>query len=120
MSTALKGGEWSAARPGRTLALGKTRYPLYRRLDGPQGRSGRAENLALPGFDPLIIQPVALSLYRLSYPAQQNHTNEIPNHNFHETHERTFMKLQAKLLSLLHDRIWNLSCNQPMYDSMSN
>jgi hypothetical protein len=34
---------------GRTLPPGKTRYPLYRRLGGPQGRSGRAENLAPPG-----------------------------------------------------------------------
>ena len=25
-------GEWSAARPGRTLPAGKTRYPFYRRL----------------------------------------------------------------------------------------
>ena len=28
-------GEWSAARPGRTLRPGKTRYPFYRRLGGP-------------------------------------------------------------------------------------
>jgi hypothetical protein len=34
---------------------GKTRYPLYRRLDGPQGRSGQAENLAPPGFDPRTV-----------------------------------------------------------------
>ena len=27
-------GEWSAARPGRTLPPVKTRYPLYRRLGG--------------------------------------------------------------------------------------
>jgi len=27
-------GEWSAARPGRTLPPGKTRYPFYRRLSG--------------------------------------------------------------------------------------
>ena len=47
---ALEGGEWSAARPGRTLALGKTWYPLYRRLSGPQGWSGRAENLAHTGI----------------------------------------------------------------------
>jgi len=40
MTAALEGGEWSAARAGRTLPLGKTRYPLYRRLGGPQGRSG--------------------------------------------------------------------------------
>ena len=39
---ALEGGECSAARPGRTLPPGKTRYPLHRRLVGPQGRSGRA------------------------------------------------------------------------------
>ena len=58
MTTALEGGEWSAARPGRTLTSGKTRYPLYRRLSGPQGRSGRAENLAPPGFDPRTVQPV--------------------------------------------------------------
>ena len=51
-------GEWSAARPGRTLPLGKTRYPLYRRLGGPQGRSVRAENLSPPGFDPRTVQPV--------------------------------------------------------------
>ena len=28
MTTALEGGEWLAARPGRTLLPGKTRYPL--------------------------------------------------------------------------------------------
>jgi len=33
-------GEWSAARPGRTLPPGKTQHTFYRRLDGPQGRSG--------------------------------------------------------------------------------
>ena len=49
-TSALEGGEWSAARPGRTLPQVKTRYPLYRRLGGPQGRSGRAENLALTGI----------------------------------------------------------------------
>ena len=43
-------GEWSAARPGRSLPPGKTRYPLYRRLGGPQGRSGRAENLVPAGI----------------------------------------------------------------------
>jgi len=32
MTAALEVGEWSAARPGRTLPPGKTRYPFYRRL----------------------------------------------------------------------------------------
>jgi hypothetical protein len=33
-------GKGSASRPGRSLCPGKTRYLLYRRLLGPQGRSG--------------------------------------------------------------------------------
>ena len=56
MIAALEGGEWSAARSGRLLLPGKTRYPFYRRLGGPQGRSGRAENLVSTG----ILQEVGL------------------------------------------------------------
>jgi len=37
-----------------------TRNPLYRRLGGPQGRSGRVRKISLPPeFDPRIVQPVA-------------------------------------------------------------
>ena len=50
MTAALEGGEWSAARPGRTLPPGKTRYLFYRRLGGPQGRFGRAVNLVPIGI----------------------------------------------------------------------
>jgi len=50
MTAALEGDEWSAARPGRTLPPGKTRYPFYRRLGVTQGRSGRAENLVPTGI----------------------------------------------------------------------
>ena len=59
MTAALEGGEWSAARPGRTLPPGKTRYPFYRMLGGPQGRSGRAENLVPTGIRSRTVQPVA-------------------------------------------------------------
>ena len=58
MTAAPEGGEWSAAHPGHTLYLGRNRYPLYRRLGGPQGRYGWAENLAPLGFDPQTVQPV--------------------------------------------------------------
>jgi len=58
MTAALEGGEWSAARPGRTLPQGKTRYPFYRRLGGPQGRSGRAEYLVSTGNGSRTVQPV--------------------------------------------------------------
>jgi len=38
----------------------KTRYPLYRRLGGPQGSSGRVRKISPPpGFDPRIVQLVA-------------------------------------------------------------
>ena len=67
MTAALEGGEGSAARTGRTLPPGKTRYPFYRRLGGTQGRSGRAENLVPTGIRSRTVQPVAQSLYRLSY-----------------------------------------------------
>ena len=60
MTTALEGGEGSASRPGRSLPPGKTRYPLYRRLCGPQGRSGQVRKISPPpGFDPRTVQPVA-------------------------------------------------------------
>ena len=49
-TSALEGGERSASRPGSTLPPGKTRYPLYRRLGGPQGLSGLVRKI-LPHRD---------------------------------------------------------------------
>ena len=45
----------------RPLAPGKeTRNSLYRRLGGPQGRSGRLRKISPPPeFDPWTLQPVA-------------------------------------------------------------
>jgi hypothetical protein len=69
MTAALEGGEWSAARPGRTLPPGKTRYPLYRRLGGLQGRSGRGKKSRPTGIRSPDRPDRSQSLYRLSYPA---------------------------------------------------
>ena len=42
------------------LPTGKTRYPLYRRLGGPQGRSGLVQKISPPTvFDLRTVQPVA-------------------------------------------------------------
>ena len=42
------------------LHPGKTRYPLCRRLGGPQDRSGPVREISpSPGFDPRTVQPVA-------------------------------------------------------------
>jgi len=44
-------------------------YPLYRRLGGPQSRSGRGgeekNSQLLPGLEPPIIQPVAQLAVRM-------------------------------------------------------
>ena len=45
--------------PGSTLPPGKTQYPLYRRLGGPQGRSGQVRKISPPPeFDAWTVQPV--------------------------------------------------------------
>ena len=59
LTSALEGGGGSVSRPCRTLPPGKTRYPLYRRLGGPEGRSGQVRKISPPpGFDLRTIQPV--------------------------------------------------------------
>ena len=60
MTTALEVGEGVASLPDRSLPSGKTRYPLYRMLGGPQGRSGQVLKISPPpGFDPRTVQLVA-------------------------------------------------------------
>ena len=45
---------------GQRHASRKTQYPLYERLDEPQGWSARMRKISPPpGFDPRIVQPVA-------------------------------------------------------------
>ena len=51
------------------LPPGMTRYPLYRRLGRPQGRSGRVRKISPPsGFDPRTVQPAASRYTTLSRP----------------------------------------------------
>jgi hypothetical protein len=48
------------ATPRRFTSEKETRYPLYRRLRAPQGRSGRMRKISPPSrLDPRTIQPVA-------------------------------------------------------------
>jgi hypothetical protein len=50
----------SVSRPGPSLPPGKTRYLLYRRLCGPQDRTGQVRKISSPpGFDPRTVQPVS-------------------------------------------------------------
>ena len=88
MTATLEGGKWSASHPGRTLPQGKTLYPFYMRLGGPQGRSGRAENLVPTGIRSKTIQHVAQSLYRLSYRAHASVVGGKENKRFMEEEKR--------------------------------
>jgi len=51
LPTAIEGGEVSASRLGHSLPSGKTHYPLYRRLGGPQGQSGQVRKISPPPWD---------------------------------------------------------------------
>jgi hypothetical protein len=52
------------------LSPGKTRYPLYRKLSGPQDRYGRVRKISpSPEFDPPTVQPVASSYTDRDIPA---------------------------------------------------
>ena len=46
------------------LTPGKTQYTLYRRLSGPQDRSGQVRKIwPPPSFDPRTVQPVAIAAH---------------------------------------------------------
>jgi hypothetical protein len=52
------------------LPPGKSRYPFYRRLGGPQGRSGRVRHILAPlGFDPRTVQLVESRFANWTNPA---------------------------------------------------
>ena len=53
-------GGWSTPPSGRFSPWKESRYQLYQRLGGPQGRSWRVQKISPPpGFDHRIVQPIA-------------------------------------------------------------
>jgi hypothetical protein len=83
------------------LPPGKTRYPLCRRLGGPQERSGRVRKIAPPPeFDPRTVQPVTsrYTEYRLSYRA---HNKEVRNGNITSIVLQVYFAVAWHLLLLL-------------------
>jgi hypothetical protein len=57
----------AALPPGKRL-----RYPFYRRLGGPQGRSGRVRKISPPqGSEPRTVQPVASRYTDYAIPAHK-------------------------------------------------
>ena len=91
-STAVWDG-WSASRPGRFTPGRKTEYPLYRRLGGPQGRSGLAQKIfpASPtGFETRTIQP------------SESHLTSVLTFNRYQVHKHKTRFLQ--ILFVFHSR----------------
>jgi len=87
MTAALEGGEWSAARPGRTLPLGKDPVPILQEAGwapGPVWTGGKSR----PHWDSIPDRPArSQSPYQLSYPAHYNNMYVITdegtqNYNF--------------------------------------
>ena len=65
-------GGWSTPRPGRFTHGKVTRYPLYRRLGRPQGRSGQVRKISTyTGIRSQDSPARSESLYRLSYPGTE-------------------------------------------------
>ena len=92
LTSALDGGGWSMSCPG-CFTLGKTQYPLHRRLVGPQGRSGiGAENLAPTRIRSPGCPACSESLYQLSYPSHSILGKTIKN----------FSLWRSRLVALQH------------------
>jgi len=77
------------------LPPGKTRYPLYRRLGGPQGRSGQVRKISpSPGF-----HPVASRYTDWAIPAIVNTMTELKNITYTGTHFSQNIPRQMPILS---------------------
>ena len=96
MTMVLEGGEGSASRRSRSLPPRKTRYPLYKRLGGPQSQSGQVQKILPPsGFDPRTVLSVASRYTNCAtqptrYTMQDNKLVLL------------FQRNQNKLITLLH------------------
>jgi hypothetical protein len=91
------------------LQPAKTRYPLYRKLDGPQGRYGRVWKISPPpGFDPRTVQPVASC-----YTDCAVQTHGVVENGLLECNDTMFSPLQLSSQELLHPgyvRIFSATC----------
>ena len=85
-------GGWLTPRLVHFTLRKETRYPLYRRMDGLQGRSGWGRKMSPPqGFDPRNIQTVA-----------SRYTDWVSHPNLYTVYRLRFVRVTAT------ERIWQL------------
>ena len=71
-------GVGSQRQTPAALPPGKTGYPLYRKVGGAQGQSGRVWKISPPpGFDPWTVQPVASHYTDWAIPAHEVHCTKV-------------------------------------------
>jgi hypothetical protein len=85
--------------PAALYPPGKTRYPLYRRLGGPQGRYGQVRKISpTPTGIRSPDRPArSQSLYRLSHPALTIYTTAF----FHTTNLQLFLSFDSSVRNWL-------------------
>jgi hypothetical protein len=100
MTSALEGGEWSAARPGRNLPP----VPIVQEAGWAPGPVWTgAENLAPTGIRSPDRPARSHSLYRLSYPAQTFMYRSVPgiaNFLYERSHNVTELEGRHTILQL--------------------
>jgi len=106
------------------LPQGKTRYPLYRKLGGPQNRSGQVRKISPPPeFDPRIVQPVVSRCTDWAVPAHEiiiiiiinDYTSNNWSHwNSNEKLKEKFGNYTRKILDRFSTKdsyTWNITHN---------
>ena len=101
LTSVLDDGGWSTPRRGRFTPGNETRYPFYKRLGGPQARSGGVRKISPAlGFDPRTVQPVA----------RRYTDNAIPAHTYgsnSSTYVVYCMEWEKVVDSWFVFRMWN-------------
>jgi hypothetical protein len=95
------------------LSPGMTRYPLYRTLGGPQGRSGRVRKISPPpAFDPRTVQLVASHYTDWAIPRYtQPPIQRLQDAPFYCRFSfPTFTSASRQKVSLLSNKTPNVSC----------
>ena len=103
VTSVLEGGGWSAPRSGRFTPGKDGRYPLYRRLGGSHGWSGRVWKISSsPRFDPRTVEPVTTRYADWAIPATSS--------------SYTKAYLYGGLRSIWGQSMWDLWCAKWQWD----